>query len=165
MTQFKKILEIFYDNQIEFVLIGGLAAVIHGSASATEDVDLSYDRNLENTKKIVKTLNPYHVRLRGAEDVPFIFDEQTFKHSVNLTLMTDLGAIDLLGEIPGYESYDLILADSDTVLLYDKKFKVLSLDGLIKNKKATGRNKDLKQLDELEELRKMQQQKSNRSEK
>lgn len=161
MTNFKEILKRLNRNKVEFILIGGLAAIAHGSTSATSDLDIVYKKTAENIKKIILALGDLHVRLRGAPpDLPFIFDDKSFSNTINFTLQTDLGAVDLLGEIPGFDSYQDIVTNTDTLTLFDTHCLVLSLKALIKNKRATGRRKDLNQLDELEELLKMKNQTS-----
>lgn len=158
MTQFKQLLKILVNHQIDFILIGGLAAIAQGCAFSTNDLDIVYKRTPENIKKIIKALTPLKVQLRGKdipETLPFLFDEKTFKNILNLTLKTDLGSIDLLAEIPGFGSYEKMYASSDILDLFDLKCRVLSIEGLIKNKKVVKRSKDLNHIAELEELLKL----------
>ena len=72
---------------------------------------------------------------------------------LNFTLVTDLGNIDLLGEIAGFGSYEEIVANSETVELYGIPCRILTLDGLIRAKRAAGREKDLRLIPELEALK------------
>jgi len=96
----------------------------------------------------------YHPRLRGApENVPFRFDAETVKRGLNFALATDLGDLDLLGEITGIGSYDAVLQTSEWREIAGKRYLVLSLAGLIQAKRAAGRKKDLNALPELEALR------------
>jgi hypothetical protein len=74
---------------------------------------------------------------------------------MNFTLTTDLGDIDLLGEITGIGQYAEALALSECIDLYDRPCRVLSLEGLIRSKRAAGRSKDLSALHEIEALREM----------
>lgn len=158
MTNFQEVLNILHKHNVEFVLIGGLAAIAHGCTTATSDIDLLYNQSRENIKKLVTALSPYHVRLRGApSDLPFLFDEKTFANTQNFTFMTDLGAIDLLSLIPGFNSYNEIASNAEKIQLFNVEIKIISLNDLIKNKKATGRPKDLQFLAELEELKKLQE--------
>ncbi|MBX7148090.1 hypothetical protein K1X76_03320 [bacterium] len=154
MTNFKQLLQILVNHQVNFILIGGLAAIAQGCSFVTADLDIVYEYSAENIKKLVQALKPLKIALRGmeTENLPFIFDEDTFKNSRNLTLKTNLGDLDLLSEIPGFFSYNEIFNASDTLVLFDLQCRILSVEGLIKNKKATNRPKDLNHLAELEEL-------------
>jgi hypothetical protein len=96
---------------------------------------------------------PHAPRLRGApSNLPFRFDAPTVQRGLTFTLATDIGDLDLLGEVAGLGTYDAVLAESETREVFGKKCMVLSLAGLIKTKQATGRKKDLMVLPELEAL-------------
>ena len=139
--------------EVEFVIIGGMAAVAHGSAYLTVDLDLCYSRKKENLEKLAQTLEPFHPLLRGApQNLPFSLDVSTFKSGLNFTLATDLGDLDLLGEVAGLGGYAEVLSFSEELELFGMRCKVLTLEGLIKAKRAVGRAKDLRLLPELEAL-------------
>ncbi|MGH7834766.1 MAG: nucleotidyltransferase, partial [Candidatus Binatia bacterium] len=138
---------------VEFVIIGGMAAVAHGSAYLTLDLDLCYSRKKENFQKLAEALTSFHPRLRGAPpDLPFRLDAAALRSGMNFTLSTDLGDLDILGEVSGLGGYAEVLAVSEELDLYGMRFKVLTLEGLIKSKNAAGRAKDLMLLPELEAL-------------
>lgn len=156
MTNFEELLKVLHKNRVDFVLVGGLAAIAHGGATATSDLDIVYDRTTENVACIVQALHPLNISLRGApSELRFIFDVAAFKNIHHFTLQTTYGAIDLLADIPGFKNYGEILRSSEKFVLFDMEISVLSLDGLIKNKRATARPKDLNQLPELEELKRL----------
>src|SRR5580765_2256547 len=84
----------------EFIVVGGLAGIVHGSARATFDIDVVYARSTENIDRLVAALSPLHPYLRGAPaGLPFVFDAATLRRGLNFTLETALRDIDLLGEI------------------------------------------------------------------
>jgi len=140
-------------NKVEFVIIGGVAVIAHGVPYATFDLGFCYARSLENLKKIVAALAPFKPRLRGfPTNLPFTWDERTLQNGTNFTLETDIGDIDLLGEVAGVGSYAEVFANSTTLKLFDDDVRVLSLDDLIKAKRAAGRPKDLFVLPQLETL-------------
>jgi len=140
-------------NKVQFVIIGGQAAVLHGSAYITADIDFCYSRDKENLERVVSALKPFHPYLRGAEkNLPFIFDSLTLKNGLNFTFSTDVGDIDLLGEVSGLGTYQGVLSYSEDMEIYGMQCKVLTLQGLIKAKKSSGRQKDLILLKELEAL-------------
>jgi len=85
--------------------------------------------------------------------LPFIFDERTLQGATNFTFQTEIGDIDLLGEVAGIGDYKTVKAHSVTKHFYDCDVSILSIEGLIKAKRAAGRTKDLLVLPELEALR------------
>lgn len=158
MTHFEKILTRLDQEHVEYILIGGLAAIAQGCTFSTSDLDLVYKRTPENIKKILRALSPLHVKLRGKDlpdNLPFIFDERSFKDIHNFTLLTDLGPVDLLDGIPGFNSYEELLNSSDILDLFGVQLRILSIEGLIKNKKIVQRTKDQNHIAELEELLKL----------
>jgi hypothetical protein len=143
-------------HRIEFVVIGGLAMIAHGSAYITKDIDLCYRRSHENIAALAAACASIHPYLRGVPPgLPFKFDAATIQAGLNFTLTTDLGDIDFLGEVSGVGSYQKVAALSEEKEVYGLVVRVLSLDGLIAAKRAAGRNKDKLHLLELEELKKM----------
>jgi hypothetical protein len=141
------------DARVDFVVVGGIAAILHGAAYQTNDLDISYARDEANIKKLAAFLKKVHARLRGAPpDLPFRPDEPTLKAGLNFTFRTDSGDLDLLGELDGLGRHDRVLAGSIVVDLYGRRVRVLDLDGLILTKRAAGRPKDQLSLPELEAL-------------
>ena len=126
---------------------------VQGSAHQTEDLDFCYARTAKNFERLAEALAPYHPKLRGALDnLPFHFDAATIKRGLNFTLQTDLGFIDFLGEVSGIGGYEAAKKDSEQIAIFDFPCQVLSLGGLIRAKKAAGRQRDLEVLPELEGL-------------
>ena len=144
------------DGGVEFVVIGGVAMYAHGSAHLTRDLDICYERSRENIERLATALSPYHARLRGVPaDVPFHLDASTVTKGMNFTLITDLGDLDLIGEVAGLGQYSAVRDSSITLDLFGRSCRVLSLAGLIQAKRATGRGRDAAALPELEALREL----------
>ena len=157
MIDFERNLSVLREGGVEFVVIGGFAMYSRGSSYLTRDLDICYERSQDNIHLLVKALAPYHPRLRGApKSLPFFFDKQTISHGLNFTLTTDLGDLDLLGEVSGIGQYKEVLAQSTTLELFGQSCQVLSLEGLIAAKRAAGRPRDLAVLPELEALRELE---------
>jgi hypothetical protein len=134
-------------------VIGGAAMLMQGSSYVTQDVDFCYARTRQNFERLAATLQPYHPRLREAPPgLPFTFDARTIAQGMNFTLSTDLGALDFLGEVTGLGGFEAVKSAADIKPIEGMQIPVLSLDGLIKSKKALGRKKDLYVLAELEAL-------------
>ena len=102
ITDFKALLRTFTEAGVEFIVVGGVAATVHGSARLTRDIDVVYRRTSSNIARLVAALTPYQPYLRGAPPgLPFRWDSPTVQRGLNFTLVTQLGDIDLLGEIWG----------------------------------------------------------------
>jgi hypothetical protein len=142
------------ESEVKFVIVGGVALSIHGSTQVTFDLDICYARDDDNLARLVEALSPFHPQLRGAPaGLPFIWDVESLRRGLNFTLRTDLGDLDLFGEILGVGSFEQVRAASLPVPLFGIECAVLSLDGLIAAKRAAGRPKDQIILPELEALR------------
>jgi len=153
MTNFRKLLELLIQHDVKFVVVGGIAAIIHGSAQATYDLDVVYARDKSNLQRIVDALAPYEPYLRGAPaGLPFRFDLRTLRNGLNFTLTTTLGDIDLIGEITGAGFYDSLVSLSDEIDVMGSKCLCVRLEQLIHLKKAAGRPKDLQALAELRSI-------------
>lgn len=143
---------------VAYVVIGGVALVAHGSARATFDLDVCYNRSKENIERLCRALHPFHPRLRGAPlDLPFRFDSKTVAAGLNFTLATDLGDFDLLGEVAGLGFYDAVYKSSQIRKVEDISCRVLSLDGLYRAKSAAGREKDIEALREIKGLKELKE--------
>ncbi|HEX4146865.1 MAG TPA: hypothetical protein VHY91_25435 [Pirellulales bacterium] len=153
MTDFGGLIRRLVEHHVEFILIGGVAATIHGSARFTQDVDIVYGRTAENLRRLVAALADSSPYLRGAPPgLPFRWDSETLERGLNFTLTCTLGQIDLLGEITGGGGYTELLPASVTARAWDVEFRVLDLPALIRVKRAAGRPKDLESIAELEAL-------------
>lgn len=153
MTNFKALLETLARGGVEFIVIGGAAAVAHGSIRLTRDLDVVYRRTGGNVERVAAALAGSHPYLRGAPPgLPFSFDAATIRRGLNFTLDTDLGQIDFLGEVAGGGTYEQLLPHSEKKLIYNVECYCVSLARLILLKRAAGRPKDLEAIAELEAL-------------
>jgi predicted nucleotidyltransferase len=145
------------ENNVRFVVIGGLAISAYGLPYITNDLDICYSRTDDNLENIVSALQPFNPNLRGApENLPFLFDAETLRRGSNFTFRTDFGDIDLLGEIAGVGTFEEIAPGALKMTLMGLEVKVISLEELIKAKRAAGRTKDLLVLPDLETLLELQ---------
>lgn len=141
------------DADVEFVLVGGWSAIVNGSRFMTDDLDICYSRKPENLRRLAQALAPYHPGLRGLpERLPFNWDQATLRNGTVFSLTTDLGDIDLQGEVIGLGLFDEVKAGSYIAEIFGRKVWTLNLKRLIKAKRAAGRDKDLAVLPELESL-------------
>ncbi len=153
-TQFDQVIHLLCDNNVDFVLIGGLAANLHGSARVTYDLDVVYSRELDNLKRIVEAFAAIRPYLRGAPPgLPFRWDIETLRRGLNFTFDTSLGPIDILGEATGGGTYPNLIRTALRVRAYDRDIWCASLDALIDMKTSAGRPKDFESVAELQALR------------
>jgi len=139
------------DAGVEFILVGGVAATVHGSARLTRDVDVVYARTAANLERLVTALAPHEPYLRGAPaGLPFSWDLPTVARGLNFTLTTRLGDVDLLGEVTGGGGFQQLLPHAERVEIFDRSVLCVSLEWLIRLKRAAGRPRDLEAVAELE---------------
>ena len=153
MTDFAALLATLGRNGVEFIVVGGAAAIAHGSARLTQDLDVVYERSADNLERLVTALAGEKPYLRGAPPgLPFVWDRATLARGLNFTLTTSLGDINLLGEIPGGGGYGELKAEAIELSVFEMRCLCLSLVQLIRAKRAAGRPKDLEALAELEAI-------------
>lgn len=153
MTDFPGLLRALVAAEVEFVIVGGLAATIHGSSRLTQDIDVVYARSDVNLARLTKALAAHQPYLRGAPaNLPFEWSAATLKRGLNFTLTTGLGDIDLFGKISGGGTYENLVPHTIKVELFGITCRCLSLEFLMRTKRAAGRAKDLDVIAELEAL-------------
>ena len=151
--KFELAVQALTDAGVEFVLIGGWAAILNGSVTTTRDLDLCYARNSENHRRLARALAPHKPRPRDfPSTLPFIWDAATINNGGMFTLISELGPIDLLPEVAGLGAFDQVKASAKLVNAFEREVWTLDLRGLIAAKRAAGRPKDLLALPELEGL-------------
>jgi hypothetical protein len=154
VTDFVRLLRALSDGRVDGIVVGGLAATIHGSARLTQDVDICYSRTPENLERLVRALAPLEPYPRGAPaGLPFEWSVATLRAGLNFTLTTAAGPLDLLGEVAGGGRYQDLLPHTLVANLFGYDVKVLDLEWLIRTKRAAGRPRDLEAIAELEALR------------
>jgi hypothetical protein len=141
------------EHEVRFSVIGGVALIARGVQRSTEDLDIAYARDRQNLERLAAALAPLGPRLRGVPaDLPFVLDEASLRAGLNFTLDTDLGPLDLFGEVPGLGAYDRVDAASSELDIDGRPVLVLTLEGLERSKRAAGRPKDLVDLGYLRAL-------------
>lgn len=113
MTDFYKLIPVLAGVVVEFILVDGVAASLHGSARLTQDLGMVHRRTRPNVTRL-SALAPYNPYLRSApQGLPFRWREQAIWNGMNFTLSTAIGPIDVLGEITGGGGYDELLPHCD----------------------------------------------------
>ena len=144
------------DGAVDFVVIGGLAVVLLGSARYTKDLDITYATDSPNLEALGEALIGLHARLRGInEEVPFVSDGRSLRRARLLTLETDEGWLDLLADPPGAPRYAVIRANATQIDVGGFSVRVAAIDDMIAMKKAAGRLQDLADIEELEAIKEL----------
>lgn len=145
-----RIIEALARNEVDFILIGGLAATLHGSAMMTGDADIVYERSPANLDRLGVALIEMEATLRGIdEDLPFTPDARTLKNGWNFTFVTKFGSLDCLSWPDGMTSYEQLSSNAVEVELDGYWIPIASIDDLIEMKSAAGRGKDIEGIEHL----------------
>jgi transcriptional regulator with XRE-family HTH domain len=152
-----QLLDALERNAVDFVVIGGIAGLAHGSAYPTYDLDIAYARHDRNLERMASALRDLDVKLRGApEGLPFQVDARALEAGMNFTFITDFGPFDILGHVDGIRSYEELRDRSETQVVGGIPVQVASLNHLIGMKRKADRTKDQLMVEEyvsMERLR------------
>lgn len=139
----KPILRVLAAHGVDFVVIGGVAGIAHGSSYPTFDLDVAYERSRDNLERLAGALRELGATLRGApDDVPFLLDAKTLENGANFTFDTSLGPFDILAEPAGAPPYERLRAAAEASRLEGATVWIASIDHLIAMKRASDRTKD-----------------------
>lgn len=149
-----RLLRCLVDGGVDFVIVGGIAAIAHGALRTTLDLDIVAAFNRDNMDRLLRALRELHPRNAARPDLGEL---QTTAEELaryrNLYLLTDSGELDVLGELPPVGGYAEAAAGAVHVELFGKRCAVLGLDHLIAIKEFLGRPKDQEALRELRAIR------------
>jgi len=155
-SDFFKILKRLSKTGVDFVIVGGFAGVVHGCSYVTQDIDICCDFSPKNLLLLLKALDDVHpVHRMTPKRIKFEVNEENIKQLKNLYLDTDIGQLDCLGFIDGIGSFDNVKKSSVQIEVEGLKIYVLSMDALIKSKKAMSRQRDKDALKQLEAIKKL----------
>jgi predicted nucleotidyltransferase len=154
VNDINRLLQRLCDAEIDFVIVGGFAAVLHGSSLMTRDLDvcaLLTQENLSKLREVLQDLRPVH-RLSG-QKLSFLDNPAPDVKVSNLYLGTDFGPVDLLSNILGVGDFESVRANAVEVDLFGRRYRVISLDDLIRAKEALTRDKDHQAVVQLRAIR------------
>lgn len=159
MNNLATMLATLTQGDVEFVLVGGYAAVTHGVSLVTQDVDICCRFSKENLLRLQTTLAGLHPRHRMTpQKLPLELSDELCARLKNLYLETDLCVLACLSAVAGVGEFDAVLAHSVAVAFPGGKFRVLDLDGLINAKEAMNRPHDRLTVTQLRAIRERRQQ-------
>ncbi len=147
---FRRILEVLERHGVDYVVVGGVAAVLQGAPVTTFDIDALVKVSPENSERLRKALDALDARYREHASLqPTTADLEAGGH---LLLMTSAGPLDVLGFIGGGKRFEDVAESAEAMSIGDIAVRVLSLEALIEEKRALGRDKDRATLKVLEAL-------------
>lgn len=151
MTQnFSQLLQRLADAGLDFVIVGGFAAVTYGSSYLTRDVDICAGLTADNVAKLRAALADWNPRHRMTpEKLSFLQHPPSGQPLQNLYLQTDQGVIDILSSVLGVGDFERLRRRAEALEVEGRKYWVMSLEDLIQAKEAMGREKDLLAAKEL----------------
>jgi hypothetical protein len=143
MKNLNDLLVLLAKSDIEFVVIGGFAGVLHGSTLVTRDLDVCTVLTSENIKKLRVLFKDFHPKHRmTSQKLSFLTIPPEGQSLNNLYLETDLGIVDFISVVSGVGDLQRLFLGAETIEIKGEKIKVMGLSDLIKAKQSLGRDKD-----------------------
>jgi predicted nucleotidyltransferase len=154
VSDINRLLQRLCDAEIDFVIVGGFAAMLHGSSLLTRDLDVCAVLTRENVAKLREILGDLHPEHRlTSQKLSFLDNPDPDVNVLNLYLRTDFGPVDFLSSITGVGDFANVRANAIEVELFGRRCHVMSLDDLIRAKEAIGRDKDVQAVIQLRAIR------------
>ena len=150
-----RLLEVLERHKVEYVLIGGLAAVYHGSPFPTEDADITPRTDRTNLARLAAALKDLDARVRTESEpdgLPFRFNTDSLAAVQTWNLTTAAGDLDLTFKPAGTGGYRDLRRDAEPAQLYGVTVRIASLADVIRSKQAANRPKDQRVLPTLREI-------------
>jgi len=141
----QELLEVLARHRVDYVLIGGLAATLHGSSALTNDADICPDPSPENLERLAAVLRELDARVRSDADpegVPFPVDGEFLRQMRVVNLTTRFGDFDIAFQPDGNHGYDDLAGNATEIAIDGTIVRVASLTDIIRSKEAANRPKD-----------------------
>ena len=141
-ADFLAILATLAAHKVDFIIVGGVAAVLQGAPIATFDLDIVHSRASANIERLLQALGELEAYYRGQGTRRLQPDATHLASPGHQLLLTVHGPLDLLGAIGAGRTYEALLGATDEVTLEALRLRVLGLPALIESKEEAGREKD-----------------------
>lgn len=157
MTSFnpERLLAVLIEEGVDFILIGGYAAMLHGASRPTEDVDVTPATDAENLTRLTKALKRLQAKIRSDAvpgGLPFSTSAEAMRGLLMLNLTTDSGDLDISFHPSGTDGYADLVRSAQERSLGTVTIRLAALADIVRSKEAAGRDKDIRALTELYEL-------------
>ena len=150
MTEINRLLQKLCEADVDFVIVGGFAAMLHGSSMLTRDLDVCAvltDASIAKLRETFRDLHPVH--RQTPQRLSFLDTPDAGVPLKNAYLQTDLGPLDVMSSITGIGEFESVRKHAVPFDLFGRRVYVISIEELIKAKEALGRHKDLLVAQEL----------------
>jgi hypothetical protein len=151
----EEIFRVLAEHGVRFVVVGGFAAIVHGSPYATFDVDVVPAADGENLDRLSDALRELHARVwtnDEPEGLSFDHTGETLARALIWNLVTDHGRLDITFQPSGTRGFDDLRRDAATLTVLGRPVVVASLADVVRSKEAAGRRKDELVLPVLREI-------------
>jgi hypothetical protein len=141
----QELFEALARQRVQYVLIGGLAATLHGSSALTNDADICPDPSPENCERLADALRDMDARIRTGADpdgIPFAADADFLRRMQLVNLTTRYGDFDIAFQPSGTDGYADLAESATDVAIDGTIVRVASLADIIRSKEAANRPKD-----------------------
>jgi predicted nucleotidyltransferase len=145
-TDPRRIFESFQRHGVEYIIIGGVAAIAHGHTRNTRDVDFVAPTDPANLERLAAALRELGARLSGTDAHLLgidVYDPATLGSGAKFTMETDAGGLDFFNDVPGGAPYDDLRRRALVIDLGGLAVQIAGRDDLIRMKQAAGRPQDL----------------------
>ncbi len=150
MHDFSQLLRRLSDSGLDFVIVGGFAAISHGASFLTRDVDICAVLTEENIAKLRRALGDWNPKHRMNPDkLSFLTHPSAGQALNNIYLQTDQGVVDIISSVLGVGDFVRLKSHAEDLEVDGRRYHVISLEDLITAKEAMGREKDLLTAKEL----------------
>lgn len=150
----EQIISVFDRHQVHYVIVGAVAARLHGSPLLTEDLDVTPRLSFDNLERLAEALTELDARLAapGAQEgLKIPLDARTFTSPI-MKFLTRAGEVDIVLETLQAGGYEQLIERAATYEVFGMRIQVASLDDIITSKQASNRPKDRAHLELLREL-------------
>lgn len=151
--QQREIFRALTDEGVEYVLIGGLAAIVQGASLVTLDTDICFRQSLPNCERLTRALARLEAEIYPTRTNVIPITVELLQKYKLVLLKTKLGRLDLIADVPGLGTFEDVAPGATTIELGDLTIPVLTLDQLIQAKSALDKPKDREHLDQLLAIR------------
>lgn len=142
-SDYKDMLQVLLDNGVRFLLVGAYAMGAHGYPRATGDIDIWVEPSAENSERIYRSMVAFGAPLHEIDETTFVKPDIVFQIGVAPRRIDIITAISGVGFNDAYQQRQIVEMEGLSI-------PILSLGDLIRNKRATGRDKDRLDADQLE---------------
>lgn len=150
-----ELIRVLDTHHVQYVLIGGMAATLHGADYVTSDLDITPAQEIDNLERLSAALTDLEARVRvddQPDGLPFAHDAKSLASVRVWNLVTNAGDLDISFVPSGTSGYPDLRRDATMITIHGTTVAVASLADIVRSKEAAGRDKDRAALPMLRRL-------------